>query len=71
MSLMRSLTAGVSGMRGFQTKMDVIGNNIANVNTAGFKASQVNFAELVSQSLTKPDARFGSAPKRASGLVKL
>jgi len=62
MSLMRSLTAGVSGMRGFQTKMDVIGNNIANVNTAGFKASQVNFAELVSQSLTKPDARFGSAP---------
>lgn len=62
MSLMRSLTAGISGMKGFQTKMDVIGNNIANVNTAGFKASQVNFAELVSQSLTKPDARFGSAP---------
>ncbi|TNE73633.1 flagellar basal-body rod protein FlgF [bacterium] len=62
MSLMRSLAAGISGMKGFQTKMDVIGNNIANVNTAGFKASQVNFAELVSQSLTKPDARFGSAP---------
>lgn len=62
MSLMRSLTSGVSGMRGFQTKMDVIGNNIANVNTAGFKSSNVNFAELVSQSLTKPDARFGSAP---------
>lgn len=59
---MRSLTAGISGMKGFQTKMDVIGNNIANVNTAGFKASQVNFSELVSQSLTKPDARFGSAP---------
>lgn len=62
MSLMRSLSAGISGMKGFQTKMDVIGNNIANVNTAGFKSSQVNFAELVSQSLTKPDARFGSAP---------
>lgn len=62
MSLMRSLTSGVSGMKGFQTKMDVIGNNIANVNTAGFKKSSVNFAELVSQSLTKPDARFGTAP---------
>ena len=62
MSLMRSLSAGISGMQGFQTKMDVIGNNIANVNTAGFKASQVNFSELVSQNMGKADARFGSAP---------
>ena len=35
--MIRSMYSGVSGMRGFQTKLDVIGNNIANVNTVGFK----------------------------------
>ena len=37
--MMRSLFAGVSGLRNHQTRMDVIGNNIANVNTVGFKSS--------------------------------
>lgn len=35
--MLKSMYSGVSGMRGFQTKLDVIGNNIANVNTVGFK----------------------------------
>lgn len=35
--MLRSLYSGISGMKNFQTKLDVIGNNIANVNTVGFK----------------------------------
>lgn len=35
--MLRSMYAGISGMKNFQTKLDVIGNNIANVNTHGFK----------------------------------
>lgn len=62
MSMMRSLTAGMTGLKGFQTKMDVIGNNIANVNTAGFKGSRVTFAELISQNKAKAGARFEDAP---------
>ena len=41
--MMRSLYAGVSGLQNHQTRMDVIGNNISNVNTIGFKKGRVNF----------------------------
>ncbi len=51
MALMNSLNAGVSGLRAFQTKMDVIGNNIANVNTTGFKSSRVTFSEMLNQTI--------------------
>ena len=51
MGLMNSLNAGVSGLRAFQTKMDVIGNNIANVDTIGFKSSRVTFAEMLNQTI--------------------
>lgn len=47
--MLRSLYSGVSGMRSFQTKMDVIANNIANVNTTGFKAGRANFQDMLSQ----------------------
>ncbi len=47
--MMRALFAGVSGLRNHQTRMDVIGNNIANVNTIGFKAGRVTFKEAFSQ----------------------
>ncbi len=46
---MRSLFAAVSSLRGHQTRMDVIGNNIANVNTIGFKSSRTTFADTLSQ----------------------
>lgn len=46
---MRSLYSGVSGLKVHQTKMDVIGNNIANVNTIGFKASTVQFSDVFYQ----------------------
>ncbi|MDO5519477.1 MAG: flagellar hook protein FlgE [bacterium] len=47
--MMRSLYSGVSGLKAHQTKMDVIGNNIANVNTVGYKASSVRFADTLYQ----------------------
>jgi len=50
--MLRSMYAGVAGMKGFQTKLDVIGNNIANVNTIGFKKSTINFQDLLSQNLS-------------------
>ena len=46
---MRALFTGVSGMRAHQTRMDVIGNNIANVNTVAYKSSNVSFSELLYQ----------------------
>ena len=47
--MLRSMYSGISGMRGFQTKLDVIGNNIANVNTSGFKKGRVAFQDMMSQ----------------------
>lgn len=47
--MMRSLYSGVSGLKTHQTKMDVIGNNIANVNTVGFKSSSVTFSDIMYQ----------------------
>ncbi len=49
--MMRSLFSGVSGLSNNQLKMDVIGNNIANINTIGFKTSRINFSEELSQLL--------------------
>lgn len=50
--MMRSMYSGVSGLKTHQTKMDVIGNNIANVNTVGFKSSSVTFSEIMYQNLS-------------------
>jgi flagellar hook protein FlgE len=58
--MMRSLFAGVSGLRNHQTRMDVIGNNIANVNTVGFKASRVNFQDVLSQTLSGASGASGA-----------
>ncbi len=66
--MMRSLYSGVSGLKVHQTKMDVIGNNISNVNTIGFKSSTVTFADVLyqkSQSATGPNADTGSAGQNA------
>ena len=51
--MMRSLYSGVSGIKVHQTKMDVIGNNISNVNTVGFKASTVAFSDVLYQTSSK------------------
>ncbi|MDE7156687.1 MAG: flagellar hook protein FlgE [Lachnospiraceae bacterium] len=60
--------SGVSGLRVHQTKMDVIGNNIANVNTVGFKASRATFSELFyqkTQAASGPDGDTGTGGRNA------
>ncbi len=67
----RSLFSAVSGLRNNQTRMDVIGNNIANVNTTAFKASRANFTESFSQVLsgaTRPGPTTGGINAMAVGL---
>jgi flagellar hook protein FlgE len=58
--------SGISGMKNFQTKLDVIGNNIANVNTYGFKKGRVTFKDAISQSISgasgASDTRGGKNP---------
>ena len=49
--MLRSFMSGIAGMKSYQTKMDVIGNNVANVNTIGFKASSVNFSDVFYQNI--------------------
>ncbi len=56
--MLRSLLAGVSGLRNHQMRMDVIGNNIANINTIGFKSGRINFAEALSQTLAPAGASY-------------
>ncbi len=62
--MMRSLYSGVSGLKVHQTKMDVIGNNISNVNTVGFKSSSVNFSDILYQTTSNasgPNPTTGTA----------
>lgn len=60
--MMRSMFSGVSGLRAHQTRMDVIGNNVANVNTVGFKSGRVTFQEIFSQTI-----KGAGAPDPATG----
>lgn len=53
---MRALFSGVTGIRSHQVRMDVIGNNIANVNTTGFKGSRVTFQDVFSQTMSAGSA---------------
>ncbi len=69
--MMRSLWAGVSGLNAHQIAMDVEGNNIANVNTAGFKYSRVNFSDLLNQTskiATAPQGELGGKNPMQVGL---
>lgn len=49
--MLRSLYSGISGLKNFQTKLDVIGNNVANVNTFGFKKGRTTFSDQISQTM--------------------
>jgi len=69
--MMRALWAGVSGLTNHQTRMDVLGNNIANVNTTGFKKGRVNFQDMLSQTLSgaaKPTDEVGGVNPQQVGL---
>lgn len=61
--MMGSMMSGISGLRNHQTAMDVVGNNIANVNTAGFKASRILFSQVFSDTManaTAPNSEMGT-----------
>lgn len=60
--MMRSLYSGITGLKNFQVAMDVVGNNISNVNTVGFKASRVNFETMLAQTI-----KAGRAPQESVG----
>ncbi|MFC0474727.1 flagellar hook protein FlgE [Robertmurraya beringensis] len=64
--MLRSMYSGISGMKNFQTKLDVIGNNIANVNTYGFKKGRVTFKDTMNQMVSgasaSQDNRGGKNP---------
>lgn len=69
--MMRSLYSGVSGLKNHQTRMDVVGNNISNVNTTGFKSSRVTFADTLSQTLSgaaSPQGNLGGINPKQIGL---
>ena len=66
--MMRALFSGVSGLKVHQTRMDVIGNNISNVNTIGFKSSAVAFSDVfyqTTQSSSGPNAATGTTGRNA------
>ncbi|NLL80141.1 MAG: flagellar hook protein FlgE [Clostridiales bacterium] len=66
--MMRSLFAGVAGLKTHQTKMDVIGNNIANVNTVAYKSQSTTFNDLMYQTTQRasgPNAETGTAGTNA------
>src|SRR2546425_12341013 len=54
-----SLLTGVSGLRVHQEMLDVVGNNLANSNTVGFKSQRVRFADLVYQTLNQATSSSG------------
>ena len=69
--MLRSMYSGISGLRNFQTKLDVIGNNIANVNTYGFKKGRTIFKDLISQTVagaSAPGANRGGVNPKQVGL---
>ncbi len=69
--MMRSMFSGVSGLKAHQAKMDVIGNNIANVNTVGFKGQSVSFQEVFAQTIKgagSPQGGRGGTNPQSIGL---
>ena len=69
--MMRSLFSGVSGLQNHQTRMDVIGNNISNINTTGFKRNRVGFQDILYQQLqgaARPTEDLGGVNPKEVGL---
>jgi flagellar hook protein FlgE len=69
--MMKSMYSGISGLRAQQVKLDVIGNNIANVNTIGYKQQRATFNDIFSQTLSgasAPDGNMGGVNPKQIGL---
>jgi len=67
--MLRSLYSGVNGMKAFQSRMDVIGNNIANSNTTGYKNDRTSFSDSLHQTLN--EAKIGDGTSRATPSVQI
>ena len=66
--MMRSLYSGVAGLKTHQTRMDVIGNNIANVNTPGYKRQDVAFEDSLQEAIS--NSRYRSTDEKVANLSK-
>lgn len=69
--MLRSMYSGISGLKAQQTKLDVIGNNIANANTTAFKSQNIRFKDMLSQNMseaTGPQRNIGGTNPRQIGL---
>ncbi|MDU6876837.1 flagellar hook-basal body complex protein [Clostridium tepidum] len=69
--MLRSMYSGISGLKAQQTKLDIVGNNIANANTTAFKAQSVRFQDMLSQNMSSasaPSANLGGTNPRQVGL---
>ncbi len=69
--MLRSMFTAISGLRNHQTRLDVVANNIANVNTIGFKRSRVNFQDILSQTIqgaSAPTTNLGGTNPQQVGL---
>ena len=69
--MMRSLYSGISGLRNHQTRMDVIGNNISNVNTVGYKTSRVIFQDIFSQNMAAGAANNLAIPVGGTNPIQI
>ncbi|PYG89826.1 flagellar hook protein FlgE [Ruminiclostridium sufflavum DSM 19573] len=69
--MMKSMFSGVSGLRAHQQRMDVIGNNVANVNTVGFKSSRVTFQEVFNQTLSGASAPDSSTSRGGTNPIQV
>lgn len=68
--MMSSLFAAVSGLKAHQERIDVIGNNIANVNTAGFKKSRVSFADMLYHTISGASRPVDGGPGGTNPMQK-
>ena len=66
-----SLFSGLSGMRSYQTQLEVIGNNISNMNTVGFKAGRVTVRDMFSKTLVSASGGSGASFKQLGSGVNL
>src|SRR5215813_12202075 len=66
--MMRALNTAATGMVGEQTKVDVIANNLANVNTTGFRRSRAEFQDLIYQTMRAPGGSTGGSSPLPTGL---
>ena len=66
--MMRTFNSSVLGLQSYQTQMDVISNNIANVNTTGFKKSRLEFQDMLSQVVKTPGAMINQGTFQPVGV---